>query len=520
MILKYSQRITLFLVSAVLLTCVIFGAKLWLTDYIQLMIFGIIMSILYVAFASNFEKYYFRMLYVGCAFSFLVSIFDKLDFVFIRFGLTAVLIFALIIWISPLLFKKISFKSFFQDYEKRDGYFLLIISITSLIFFSIETAYNIREGKPIFSGNFFYLKYVNYTIIYLLIIRPVYPEKFSEKFRVKFLVFSFLIAIAIITITGTTKVAKAYSVVRAAPEFYQGLEKNNYREKLLRVFSLNSREAFLLYEAGYNAGIQRWQDSKNLLDLTDPYERLTVQEAKLNTALAAKDFDTAINLLEGLPKGYKFKNGTVISKLFLNSYVETKEKLIEPKLHYLGGLLALHCNLPKSPEYYLTEFLQYYPQHANAVYFLNKISKIKRSGTKIFSMPATDWLKPKSKIKTVTYSQNYLTIVYNQHIEGKLWLEKGIYKVSVFARDDGISLETARKTGFDPACKMRVWIGKISADFKVFSENKKFTDYSFDVKIGEVPIDIIIEFTNDIYNKEKKWDRNLSISYLEFERIN
>ncbi len=442
--------------------------------------------------------------------------FDNPDFTLIRFSLTAILIFALIIWISPLLFKKISFKSFFHNYNKRDGYFLLIISSISLIFFGIETAYNIREGKPIFSGNFFYIKYVDYTIIYLLIIRPVYPERIAKKLRVKFLVFSFLISIAIITITGAAKAAKAYSVVRAAPEFTQDLDKNNYREKLLRVFSLNSSEAFLLYEAGYNAGIRRWQDSKDLLDLTDPYERLTVQEAKLNTALAGKDFDTAINLLEGLPDDYKFKNGVVISRLFLNSYAKTKEKLSEPKLHYLGGLLSLHCNLPKSSEYYLTEFLQYYPQHANAVYFLNKISKTKNNATAICNMPAIGWLKPKSKIKTVTYSKNYLTIVYNQHIEGKLWLEKGNYKVYVFARDDGISLESARKTGFDPACKMRVWVGNSSADFKVFSENKKFKAYSFDVKIEKAPVDIIIEFTNDIYDETKKWDRNLSISYFEF----
>ena len=478
------------------------------------------MSILYVAFASNFGQNYFRMFYIGAAFSFLISIFDKSDFVFVRFFLTAILIFALIIWISPLLLKKVSFKTFFQNYNKRDGYFLLIISSISLISFAIEATYNIREGKPIFSGNFFYIKYIDYTIIYLLIIRPVCVEKFSEKFRIKFLVFSFLISIAIITIFGSAKAAKAYSVVRAAPGFSQELNKNNYREKLLRVFSLNSREAFLLYEAGYNAGIRRWQDSKNLLDLTDPYERLTVQEAKLTTVLASKNFDTAINLLEGLPDDYKFKNGTVISKLFLNSYAGPKEKLSEPKLHYLGGLLALHCNLPKSSEYYLNEFLKYCPQHANAVYFLNKISKVKSNDTTICNMPAIGWLNPKSKIKTVTYSQNYLTIVYNQHIEGKLWLEEGNYKVSVFARDDGISMESARKTGFDPACKMRVWIGKSSADFKVFSENKKFTAYSFDVKIGAVPVDIIIEFTNDIYDEAKKWDRNLSISYLEFERIN
>jgi len=520
MLLKHSQRITLFLLATVLLACVVFGTKLLLTDYIQLMIFGIVMSVLYIAFASSFGQNYFRMLYVGTAFSFLVSIFDKPDFAFIRFCLTAILIFALIIWISPLLLKKVTFNSFFQNYDKRDGYFLLIISSIGLIFFGIETAYNISEGKPIFSGNFFYIKYVNYTIIYLLIIRPVYPEKIIEKLRVKFLVFAFLISIAIITITGAAKATKAYLVVRATPEFTRDLDKNNYREKLLRVFSLNSKEAFLLYEAGYNAGIQRWQNSKDLLDLTDPYERLTVQEAKLTTALASKDFDTAINLLEGLPDDYEFKSGAVISRLFLNIYTGSKEKLNEPKLHYLGGLLALHCNLPKNSEYYLTEFLQYYPDHANAVYFLNNFNKTQNNAATICNMPAIGWLKPNSKIKAVTYSPNYLTIVYNQHIEGKLWLKKGNYKVSVFARDDGISMESARKTGFDPACKMRVWVGENSADFKVFSENKKFTAYSFDVSIDKVPIDIIIEFTNDIYDKEKKWDRNLSISYLEFESTN
>ena len=135
-------------------------------------------------------------------------------------------------------------------------------------------------------------------------------------------------------------------------------------------------------------------------------------------------------------------------------------------------------------------------------------------------MPASGWLKPKSVEKTVTDNKNYLTIVYNQHIEGKLWLTEGRYKVTVFARDDGTTIESARETGFDPACKMRVWAGDTSADFKVFSKDKKFTAYSFDVTITQIPVDVVIEFTNDVYDELKKWDRNLSISHLEFESIN
>ncbi len=519
MFLKYSQKITFFLLAAVLLTCTIFGTRLLLTDYIQLMIFGIIMSILYVAFTNNFEQNYFRMLYIGIAFSFLVSIFDKPELSFIHFFLTAILIFALMIWISPLLLKKTSLKSFFRSYNKRDVYFLLIILSISLIFFGIKTAYNIREGKPLCSKDFLCIKYLNYAIIYLLIVKPVCPEISPEKFRVKFMIFSFLVSIAVITIIGSTKALKAYSVVRATPEFTQTLNENNYREKLLRVFSINSQEAFLLYKAGYNAGMQNWKQSLELLDSTDSYERLTVQEAKLNTAIAGKDFDAAINLLERLPDNYKFENSSVISQLFLNAYAESKGKFNEPKLHYLGGLLSFHCSLPRKSEDYLTEFLHYYPQHANAVFFVNQTKKTKSNTNNIYNMPANGWLKSKSAEKTVVNNKNYLTIVYNQHIEGKLWLRKGKYKVSVFARDDGTTIESARQTKFDPACKMRVWVGNSSFDFKVFSENKKFTDYSLDVTISQIPVDVIIEFTNDIYDETKKWDRNLSISHLEFEII-
>ena len=514
-----SQKVILFLFAAILLSCVAFCSKLLLTDYVQLMILGIIMSILYSTFAKKFGQNYFRMVYIGVAFSFLISIFDKPEFSFSLLVINVILISAFFIWFSTLLSKNLTLKSFSKKFCKKDCYFLFVLLSLGLIFFGIEVAYNFREGKPIFSSNFFYVKFIDYAIIYLLIVKPFYSDEFKEKFRVNFLIFSFLISVAIITITGSAKAFKAYSVVRQIPDFSKTLNDDSYREKLLRVFSLNSKEAFLLYEAGYNAGMKNFKAAKKLLDLTDTYERLTVQEAKLSTALIGKDFDTAINLLEGLPDNYKLKTEGIISNLFISNYIKDNQKLNEPKLHYLGGLLALHCKLPQPAKYYLSKFLQEYPNHANTIYFLNKINKTKDSSGSVYNMPAVGWLKPKSDIKTVIENKNYLTIVYNQHIDGNLWTSKGKYKVSVFARDDGTTLKEAQKSRFDPSCKMRVWVGNSSTDFKVLSENRKFNAYSFEVNISQIPADIIIEFTNDTYDEAKKWDRNLSISYLKFERI-
>jgi len=476
------------------------------------------MAILYALYISNFEQNYFRMFFIAAAYAFLVSFFEKPELNFVRLLISAVLTLALAAWLIPLLLKKTTFKSFFRYFNKIDGYFFIIILSLILIFLSIQIAFNFREGLPLLKGSFLCLKYFDYALLYLLIVKPVCLESFSEQSRVKFLVFSFLVSIVVITLTGAAKAFKAYSFVRATPDFTNSLDKNNYREKLLRVFSLNSREAFLLYEAGYKAGMKNWKESRELLDATDSYERFTVQEAKINTAIADSDFDSAIKLLERLPESYKFKNGNVISQLFVKAFSEDKAKLRIPKLQYLGGLLSIHCSLPQKPEEYLAEFLRYYPSHANAVFFINKIRKAKIDAG-LLKMPASGWLKPKSEEKTVAENKDYLTIVYNQHIEGKLWLPKGKYKVSVFARDDGTTIESARKTGFNPACKMRVWVGNVSADFKVLSEDRKFKEHSFEVTINQVPVDFIIEFTNDIYDKTKNWDRNLSVSLIEFKSI-
>lgn len=370
-------------------------------------------------------------------------------------------------------------------------------------------------------------KYIDYFLIYVIVISAFPPETedAGKQTRVHILLYMFLSACAFVTLIGAGKATQAYSYVRI-PEFESHAKKKRWfpndtsemRQKLLRVFSLNSREALLIYEAGYHAGKKELEKSQKALQKADPFSRYSLEEKRVEQYISTGVIEPTIPLLDSFPSDYTFASYTTQELVYA-----VQDILSSPPVpnyaYYAAGVLSLRCGVYTQSQIYLSGYLQTYSNHANAVYFYHYHNTNALTAYSSLRLPFPHWFTTPVAEKKIEMDDNALRLMYNQHVKGTAWLLPGKYEVQIWAKDSGTPYSEVKDTHFDPTCKARVWVG--NDDFytlNILSTNGQFSPYVHTIKVNEPRVQISLEFINDTYDDEHGWDRNLSVSHIDFIR--
>ena len=525
------EKTIMWLMVSLLAVSLLFCLNLLVVEYIRILILGMSLAIICITFPGEFQKSYARVCLIAGAYAYVLWLFDPAingvaffgegakALNFYRITSLGILLIATILWLFPLLTRKISYKEFAGKFTKNDLYvFIGILSIGGMLAL-MEMARAHTANTSVVDAALKGTKLIDCALVYILILRGTADNELSEKKRIYTLLYAFLFFCVFTSLVGAGRTAVAYYTVRIPPK----IEKSSgaarqkrlleLREKLLRVFSLNSHEALIVYEAGYAAGQKRWGESLGKLNKASKIPRLAIEEEKLMAEIKMGLYSKAIQRLEKMPKQYRFSSINS-AEIVADLLTKLKSKNASSADYYLAGLFYMHLGNNKEAKKYLTESLSNFTNNANALYFLYNGNKEKLKSYNTFEMSAAGWLHPRSADKSVEKSGDILTIVNNQQVEGKLWVKPGDYKITIMARDAGTPYEKAKASGFDPACKIRVWVDNTFESLRVISTNRDFNAYTFNAKIEKEPSDVIIEFTNDTYNNSRGWDRNVSISRI------
>jgi len=525
------EKTIMWLMVSLLAVSLMFCLNLLIVEYIRILILGMALAIVCITYPGEFQKSYIRVCFIAGAYAYILWLFDPAingaaffgegakAFNFYRTVTFGILLIATVIWVFPLLTRKISYKVFTANFSQSDMYvFIGILSVgVMLTLMEIARAYTEQTSvaEAILKGT----KLIDCALVYILIIRGTADNEFSEKKRVYTLLYAFLFFCVFTSLVGAGRAAVAYYTVRISPKLEESKGPTRrrrllkMREKLLRVFSLNSHEALIVYEAGYAAGQKQWGESLKKLNTASKIPRLAIEEEKLMAEIKTGLYSKAIQRLEKMPKHYRFSSFNS-DEIVADLLAKLKSKNASFADYYLAGLFYMHLGNSKEANKYLAESISNFTNNANALYFLYDGNKTKLKSHDTFEMSAAEWLHPRTADKSVNKNGGILTIVNNQQVEGKLWAPPGDYKITIMARDAGTPYEKAKASGFDPTCKIRVWVDNTFESLRVISTNGVFNAYTFNAKIEKEPSDVIIEFTNDTYNNSRGWDRNVSISRI------
>jgi len=533
---KSPEKIIVWLMVSLLVISLLFCLNLLIVEYIRILILGMALAIICITYPGEFQKSHLRVGFIAGAYAYALWLFDPavngvdffgegaMVFNFYRVVSLSILLFATAIWLFPVLTRKVLFKNFLAKFTQGDMYVLIgILSVGILLtLMEIVRAYN--DKTSIVEAALKGTKLIDCALVYILIMRGVLSNGgFSEKKRVYTLLYAFLFFSVFTSLVGAGRAAAAYYNVRIPEKLEKSIgtarqrKLIKLRENLLRIFSLNSHETLVVYEAGYAAGRKQWKESLDKLNKASKIPRIAIEEEKFIAEIKNGLYSDALLRLEKVPLNHRFSSFHS-DEIATDLLKKLKSKNVDNIDYYLAGLFYLHLGNKKEAVKYFEEFLLTSSNSANALYFLHDGNEINLKNYNTFEMPAAGWLHPRTADKAVEQSGDIITIVNNQQIEGKLWIDPGKYKVTIMARDAGTSYEKAKSSGFDSTCKIRVWIGEKFESLRVISTNRTFNAYSFEAEIKNVPSDVIIEFTNDTYNKSRGWDRNVSISRVTFSR--
>ena len=533
---KNQLKVIMWLIVSMLAISLFFTFHLLVVEYIRILILGMSLAIVSITNANALHKSHVKVYLVAGAYAYVLWLLDPAvngvaffgegaqAFNFYRVVTLSILIVSTVLWLFPLITRKISFKDFFSNFTKTDFYILIGILSVGILFMLMESARAITEKTSVVEAVLQGTKFIDCALIFFLILQGSFEENKVGKKYIYTLLYAFLFFAIFTSLVGAGKAAAAYYTARIPKKLEKSLGATRtkkllmMREKLLRVFSLNSHEALVVYEAGYAAGQKNWRKSLDKLKEAEKFPKKTVDEEKLIALLNTGENSKALQLLEAFPRDYKFKISN--AKNEINKFTSKLRKDNFPlECYYLSGLLYKHLGEREESEKYLKEFLAGSSSNANALFFLYNGNSQDLQKYPVVEMPAAGWLHPRTSEKAIENNGNIITLVNNQQIEGKLWINPGKYSVTILARDAGTPYEKAKESGFDPTCKLRVWINDHFETLRVLSTNRMFNAYSFEMEIKKNPTDVVIEFTNDTYDKNRGWDRNVSISKITFRQI-
>ena len=525
---RWSAKALTGLFTALLVCALPFSLSLQLMEYLRVCVLGLALALLYATFARTFQKRYLCLSALAASYAYLLLLLDPATNTskyvgepppvsLFRAMTLAFLLTALLLWMLAAILKGYAQSSWYRQFRRADGYVLAIVGGMALVFTALDVVKATIEHRSVVHAVLGGTKYLDCLVAYFLILRGACVELPGLRIRVRILLFSVLVFCAGVTMVGGFRAVRTYYYVRLPEKDAEARQELSHRERLLRVFFLNSREAGLVYESGYSAGLKQWELAQQALQQVQRFPVLPLVEASVAQNLARGAFRAAAHTLESMPGYYQFSNSQLTQQiLLLEEHIRTNST--EHMLFYLAGLLQLHTRATNAAAHCFDEFLADEPQHANAVYFRAALGPAPRASNPLLQMPARGWLQSDSEKKTANEEGDQVVLMNNNRVRGYVWLAPGVYEVSLWARDAGTQPLPGQEGAFDPACKARVWVGGAFQRFRVISADRTFQPYRMTVRVEACPVEVIVEFMNDLCDPKHGWDRNLALQRVEFKR--
>ncbi|NLF40791.1 hypothetical protein GX586_15215 [bacterium] len=528
---RRSDNALAWLSVALLAVSLLFTWHLQLMEYVRIAVLGATVLFVFIALPRSFHKRFAtRALLAGsCAYLLylldpavnsvtllddepqLTSLYRGVSFLFLMAGV--------LLWVTPRAMGDVDGgrHHWWTRFTRADAYVVVVVGGLAVSSMLLEVLRAVLQQKPALNPVLRGTKALDCLIVYFLLLRGAFHEPPPARRRIRLVLLSFLIFCACATMVGGIRALRAYLYVRLpanAASLPPALADN--RQRLMRVFSLNAQEAKLVYEAGYAAGRGEWTKAQERLTRARRFPTAPVEEALLDVLLNKGDLRGALAALDARPPGYRF------ASLAITSSADRVAAMLrggtnDPALYYLTGRLL--CALGQTNEAcnYFADVVDTVPGHANATFFLGLFAGMDVPSNTVLQMPAEGWLYSITPGKGIEEGVNGVTLLYNQTVRGMVWLPTGMYDAVIWARDAGTA-PAATGAAFDPACKVRVWFGRALTRLRVIAPDRSFQPYTVPVEVRRAPLEVLVQFTNDVGDKEHGWDRNLAVSRIEFKR--
>jgi len=533
---QYHRAVTgLFLTLAAV--SLVFSTHLLLLEHVRFLVFGVALALVFVALHDTFmQRYACRCLLAG-GYVYMVQALDPAVSGVALFSTPApalnpyrvislaIVATAALWWLVGAVRAAGSWADWLADFKPRDRYALGALFVFGIVLALLDVLRAHDTHTSVVQALLRGTKWVDWCCIYLAIVCGCRDTPPAPRYNPHVLIYTFLTFCGAVSVLGGLRATQAYYQARI-PEKIDAIKGSQRlqllmssvtpREQLLKVFSLNSREALLVFEAGYYAGLQDREKYRTRMRGLHKFPRRAVQEIDVVEELSDGNYAAAVRALEQFPLAYQFS--TLNQERTRDIMASLDWAVTGSIVDYVRGLLALRCGEYTNAARFFAQYAAQMTNHANAAYFLRATGGTTTAYPAVTVLPAPGWLESISPGKPVQETSEHVTLLYNLAARGIVWVPTGTYAVTVWARDDGTPCERARATGFDPACKMRVTAGNSTAYFTVLSTNRLFVPYTFTTQMLNEPERILIEFTNDRNDPGRGWDRNLSVSHVEFTR--
>lgn len=516
----------------------LFSTRLLLVEYLRFLIYGMGLAIVFLSMRTTFLRRYVTLCMLAGGYAYMVHALDPAVSGVALFSTPApafntyrvisltIVATAAVWWLKRDVRAAGSWSEWLAALEPRHRYALGILLLGGVLLTMLEILRAFDTQTSVMQAILRGTKWIDWACIYLAIVCGLGSEPVEESAAPPpYVLYALLTFCGAVTLVGGLRATDAYYQARLPSKLdvLQGrrrlqllLNTVTPREQLLRVFSLNSHEALLVFEAGYYAGLQDREKYRARMRQLERYPRPGLQEIDAMEALADGNYATAVRVLEQFPLDYQFsvlnreRAQEIIAQL---AWAEAGSVA-----DYVRALLLLRCGDPTNAAVYFAAYAQRATNHANAAYFAHATGGLTNAFPSVTYMPAAGWLSSLSPGKPLQEHGQYVTLLYNLTARGIVWLPTGTYTVTVWARDEGTPLEAARASGFDPTCKCFIIFGNSTAFFTVLSTNRNFVPCTLTAEISALPDRVLIEFVNDHSDTTRGWDRNLAISHIEFHR--
>jgi len=515
----------------------VFSTHLLLLEYVRFLVFGVALALVFVALHDTFMQRYACLCMLAGGYAYMVQALDPAVSGVALFSTPApalnpyrvislaIVATAALWWLVCAVRTAESWIDWLADFAPRDRYALGALFACGIVLALLDVLRALDTQTSLVQALLRGTKWVDWCCIYLAIVCGCRDTPRASRHNPHVLIYTFLTFCGAVSVLGGLRATQAYYQARIPEKIdtVQGSRRLQLlmssvtpREQLLKVFSLNSREALLVFEAGYYAGLEDREKYRARLRSLQTFPRRAVQEIDVVEELSDGNYAAAVRALEQFPLDYQF---SPLSQERARGIMANLDWAVSGSIvDYVRGLLALRCGEYTNAARFFAQYTALVTNHANAAYFLRATGGTTNAYPAVTVLPAPGWLESITPGKPVLETSEHVTLLYNQAARGIVWAPTGTYAVTVWARDDGTPFERARATGFDPACKMRVTAGDSTASFTVLSTNRLFVPCTFITHMLNEPERMLIEFTNDSNDPGRGWDRNLSVSHVEFTR--
>lgn len=518
--------------AAVSLMC---STHLLLLEYLRFLICGVALALVFVALHDTFMQRYACLCLLAGGYAYMVQALDPAVSGVAVFSTPApalnmyrvvsliLVATAAVWWLVRAVRAAGSWADWLAELDSRDRYALGALFALGMLLALLEVLRAVDTQTSIVQALLRATKWCDWCCIYLAIVCGFRDTSQAPEHNPHLLVYTFLVFCGAVSVLGGLRATQAYyqaripekiDIVQGSRRLQLLMKAVTPREQLLKVFSLNSREALLVFEAGYYAGLQDREKYRMRMRGLQKFPRPAVQELDVMEELTDGNYAAAVRALEQFPLTYQFStlNQQRAHDIMANMDWAAPGSIVD----YVRGLLTLRCGDPTNAAPFFAQYTARVTNHANAAYFLRATGGTTAAYPHVSILPASGWLESITPGKPLQEAASHVTLLYNLTARGVVWVPTGAYTIAVWARDDGTPWERARAAGFDPACKVRVTTGDSTAYFTVLSTNRSFTPYTFTTCILNEPDRVLVEFANDSNDPGRGWDRNLSISHVEF----